>query len=72
MGILIVSEIVLCDLAGLVSREIDLYNLMKQADRPDSVTTVARYDSHSSRRWIAPVLKLSTRTLREQHQRVPI
>ena len=30
------------------------------------------YDSHSSRRWITPALKLPTRTLREQHQRVPI
>ena len=30
------------------------------------------YDSHSSRRRITPALKLPTRTLREQHQRVPI
>ena len=49
---------------------------VKQADRPDFVTAprlaVWRYDSHSSRRRITPALKLSTRTLREQHHRVPI
>ena len=47
---------------------------VKQADRPDFVTAQAnlRYDSHSSRRWITPALKLPTRTLREQHHRVPI
>ena len=49
---------------------------MKQADRPDFVTanTLAGigYDSHSSRRRITPTLKLSTRTLREPPQRVPI
>ena len=49
---------------------------IKQAGRPDSVTArciaAARYDNHSSRRRIAPSLKLSTRTLREPPQRVPI
>jgi hypothetical protein len=49
---------------------------MKQADRPDFVTARIlanlRYDSHSSRRRITPALKLPTRTLREQHHRVPI
>ena len=49
---------------------------VKQADRPDFVTAPSlagwRYDSHSSRRQITRALKLSTRTLREQHQRVPI
>ena len=49
---------------------------VKQADRPDFVTaqTLAnlRYSSHSSRRRITPALKLPTRTLREQHHRVPI
>ena len=49
---------------------------MKQADRPDSVTApdlaTGCYDSHSSRRRITPALELPTRTLREQHQRVPI
>jgi hypothetical protein len=51
-------------------------NQLKQAGRPDFVTALAlagsRYDSHSSRRRITPALKLSTRTLREQHHRVPI
>lgn len=49
---------------------------MKQADRPDSVTALgiaaSCYDNHSSRPGIAPRLKLSTRTLREPPQRVPI
>jgi len=49
---------------------------VKQADRPDFVTAPSlagrRYDSHSSRRQITRALKLSTRTLREQHHRVPI
>jgi hypothetical protein len=49
---------------------------VKQADRPDFVTAPPlagrRYDSHSSRRQITRALKLSTRTLREQHHRVPI
>ena len=49
---------------------------VKQADRPDFVTAATlanhRYDSHSSRRRITPALKLPTRTLREQPQRVPI
>jgi len=49
---------------------------VKQADRPDFVTAPAlanlRYDSHSSRRRITSALKLPTRTLREQHHRVPI
>ena len=49
---------------------------VKQADRPDFVTALvlanSRYDSHSSRRRIAPALKLPTRTLREPPQRVPI
>ncbi len=49
---------------------------VKQAGRPDSVTVfhiaMSDYDNHSSRRRIAPPLKLSTRTLREPHQRVPI
>lgn len=44
----------------------------KQADRPDSVTVHTYYDSHSSRRRIAPALKLPTRTLRGPHQCVPI
>ena len=49
---------------------------MKQADRPDSVTApgiaASCYDNHSSRPGITPKLKLSTRTLREPPQRVPI
>ncbi len=49
---------------------------VKQAGRPDSVTALyiaaSRYDNHSSRRRIAPPLKLSTRTLSEPPQRVPI
>ncbi len=49
---------------------------MKQAGRPDSVTAfciaASRYDNHSSRRRITPPLKLSTRTLSEPPQRVPI
>ena len=49
---------------------------VKQAGRPDFVTAPSlagwRYDSHSSRRQITRALKLSTRTLREQHHRVPI
>ena len=49
---------------------------VKQADRPDFVTARGanplRYDSHSSRPYITVRLKLPTRTLREQHQRVPI
>ncbi len=49
---------------------------MKQADRPDSVTALGIaalcYDNHSSRPGITPRLKLSTRTLREPPQRVPI
>lgn len=44
----------------------------KQADRPDSVTVPKHYDSHSSRRGIAPALKLPTHTLRGPHQCVPI
>jgi hypothetical protein len=43
---------------------------------PDSVTALyiaaSRYDNHSSRRRITPPLKLSTRTLSEPPQRVPI
>ena len=49
---------------------------VKQADRPDFVTALRanplRYDSHSSRPYITVRLKLPTRTLREQHHRVPI
>ena len=51
-------------------------NKLKQADRPDFVTAsgiaTLCYDNHSSRRRITPPLKLSTRTLREPPQRVPI
>jgi len=48
---------------------------VKQTDRPDSVSLPGKPDSddsHSSRPQIARGLKLSTRTLSEQHQRVPI
>jgi len=63
-------------LAALACLPKNQKNKLKQADRPDFVTAsdiaTCCYDNHSSRRRITPPLKLSTRTLREPPQRVPI
>src|SRR3954471_12142040 len=45
---------------------------VKRADKPDSVTALARYGNHSSRSGIAAGLEPPTRTLPEPGRHVPI